>query len=65
MKRVNTLARIRVLHRIQAQEDRAAWEDAKWERVAAFLLDFVGGSALGIAFGLAVFVYALSRVVVV
>lgn len=54
-------------------EIRAAWREDRHERIESlrqnwhwhaldFLFDFVGGSSLGICFGLAAFVYALSRV---
>jgi hypothetical protein len=57
-----SLKQIRVLARIHAVEERQAWEDAKWERVAAFVFDVIGGSALGVALGLAAFIFGLSQV---
>jgi hypothetical protein len=56
-----TLRRYRVLARIQAVEDRMAWQDAKWQRVASFLLELGGGFALGFGLGLVALVEALLR----
>jgi hypothetical protein len=57
-----SIKRYRVLARIQAHEDRAQWEDAKWQRLACFALDLVGGVGLGVALGLAAFLWALTKV---